>query len=105
MNDTFYVNHHDFFRLCSIINSALQLNADILASRLKDLDDDNTDFISKAACRISAFDLRLVLHDLDNILQAALAIAPDDIHDFFALYDERQYSEPVVAADGTTCPF
>ena len=105
MNDTFNVNHHDYFSLCSRINHALRINTDILASRLKDLDNDNTDFISKAACRISAFDLRLTLLDLDNILQAALDIAPDDIHDFFTHYNERQLPDPVVAADGTPYPF
>ena len=104
MNDTFNVNHQDFFRLCSIINYARLINSDILASRLKDWDDDNTDFISKTASRLSAFDLRLVLLDLDNILQAALDIAPDDIHDFFAHYDDHLLSSRV-AFDGSPCPF
>ena len=105
MNETFNVNHQGFFSLCSLINSARRINANVLENRLQDLDSDNTDFISKAACRLSAFDLRLVLHDLDDILHAALDIAPDDIHDFFAHYDERHYSEPIIAADGTPCPF
>lgn len=100
MSDTFSVNHSDFFSLCSNIRFARYLTNYVLDLRLNELDNDNADFISRAACRIFASDLRRTISDLDDILQAALNIAPDDIRDFFSHYDDN-----TVAGDSPTLPF
>lgn len=80
------------------------MTTDTLAVRLKELDDDNSDLISRTASKPSAFDLRFTIRSLDNILQETLNIAPEDIRDFFSHYDNRQNST-VIAHDGTRCPF
>lgn len=83
MFDSIPVRHSDIFNLCSSIHTAISTRSSLL------------DIAHKHHELYIGYILEAAIHDLQIILEEALAFAPDDVRDFFLHYEEMQ----------TACPF